>query len=201
MTEINQKRAKSFRIVLYEIMQEKWKEKKLTLLVDIANRLPEGLTEDEFGFVVNELEQKEFVKFEPGQGVRARFHPGPCFVLWSQSFEKESSRHVINIKEMHNSQIQQGVKNSSQTLKLTASQEKEFNNLLNSLKDEILTLKLSQQDQEDLNLELATLENQAKSTRRKKTIIQESIDTITNIVQGAAGSGLWAILTQLNGLF
>lgn len=62
-------------------------------------------------------------------------------------------------------------------------------------------MKLSEEDKLDLELQIATLENQSKSSRTNPTVIQGTIETISNILQGAAGSGLWQIINQIGSLF
>ena len=107
--------------------------------------------------------------------------------------------NVINVDTMNQSSIQQGSTNSTQITTFTLKDKETFVQLLTELKSEISKVNISNiEDQKDLDLELVTLENQSKSTRPKSSIIKESLDTISTILAGAAGSGLWAILQKLS---
>jgi len=72
---LNQSRMEDLKILLYEVVTQKHAEGKLTLLMDISQRIPKELTVDEFETVVNELAKSGYADFEPGPGVRARFKP------------------------------------------------------------------------------------------------------------------------------
>ena len=101
---------------------------------------------------------------------------------------------------MINSQIQQGNQNSSQIFTLKNDENATFEKLVQKLREESATLSLSPEDRRDLDFQIITLENQVNSTRKNKGIISGAIETVTAIIQGAAGSGLWAILAELGKL-
>ena len=206
MSEIalNPERMESVKILLHEVMTKNHSVGKSTLLLDLSPRIPKEVTDAEFESLVNELETAGYVDFEPGLGVRARFKPGPRFSIWKNEFTKESkgivsnTENKITIGNMINSQIQQGASNSSQTFTLAIEESTKFEKLVQKLREEALTMSLNPEDKNDLDLQISTLENQAKSTRKNRGIITGAIETITTIIQGAAGSGLWAILAELS---
>lgn len=98
--------------------------------------------------------------------------------------------------------IVQGDNNSLNSQMAETKQVKtdNFEKAIQDLRHEISQLNLSKEDSCDIELQIATLENQSKSSRKSPTVIQGTLDTISNIVQGAAGSGLWQILSQIGTL-
>ena len=201
---LNQSRMADLKILLYEVITQKHAEGKLTLLIDISQRIPKELTNDEFEAVVNELAKAGYADFEPGPGVRARFKPGPRISMWQNEYSPDSKNptieNKITIEKMINSQIQQGTQNSSQIFTLKSDENATFEKLVQRLREEAATISLSPEDRKDLDFQIITLENQVKSTRKNKGIISGAIETMTTIIQGAAGSGLWAILAELSKL-
>ena len=201
---LNQSRMEDLKILLYEVITQKHAEGKLTLLMDISQRIPKELTNDEFEAVVNELAKAGYADFEPGFGVRARFKPGPRISMWQNEYSPDSKNptieNKITIEKMINSQIQQGTQNSSQIFTLKSDENATFEKLVQKLREESATLSLSPEDRRDLDFQIITLENQVNSTRKNKGIITGAIETVTTIIQGAAGSGLWAILAEIGKL-
>lgn len=197
---LNQERMESLKILLFEVISQKHAMGKLTLLTDVLQRLPGGLTDEEFEAVVNEISEAGYADFEPGPGVRSRFRPGARFSMWKNEFQATASniQNHINVENMINSQIQQSTQNSTQTFSLSIDQNIKFEELVAKLKEEVADISLSQEDRNDLDLTVRTLENQAKSNKKNKGVISASIETITTLLTGAAGSGLWAILAELS---
>ena len=201
---LNQERMESLKILLYEVITQKHAAGKSTSLMDLSPRIPKEITNDEFDAVVNELAKAGYAEFEPGLGVRARFKPGPRISMWQNEYSFDSKKVIstidnkITIEKMINSQIQQGTRNSSQIFTLKSEENATFEKLVRRLKEEAATISLSPEDQKDLNFQISTLENQVKSTRKNKGIIAGAIETVTDIIESAAGSGLWAILAELN---
>lgn len=200
---MDKKRIESFKILLYEAMTRKRAHGKGVLLDDLRSRFPKGITSDELNEAINQAQEKEYVEFVPANDDNESFRPGPRFSLWkSELIPKipQVSLNKIEIGEMHNSQIQQNVKGSQQTVSFTSQQSTEFLSLIHELKEAISILQLNRQDQNDIDLELATLENQQKSSRKSRNIIKGALETISTIVHGAAGSGVWAILEKISSI-
>jgi len=124
--------------------------------------------------------------------------------MWQNEYSSDSKNptieNKITIEKMINSQIQQGTQNSSQIFTLKSDENATFEKLVQRLREEAATISLSPEDRKDLDFQIITLENQVKSTRKNKGIISGAIETMTTIIQGAAGSGLWAILAELSKL-
>jgi hypothetical protein len=97
------------------------------------------------------------------------------------------------------SQIQQGSPGASQTLStvdLTALRE-----VLAELRGRIAELKLSTQDAEQLHADVRGIEGQLASPQPSRVVIRELLASITNILEGCAGSMLAAgILHKLTGM-
>jgi uncharacterized protein YjbI with pentapeptide repeats len=68
---------------------------------------------------------------------------------------------------------------------------------IDQLKEELAKLALDEKDKSALDLYISTLENQAKIENKNPTILKASLETITNIIQGTAGSALFEIIKQI----
>jgi len=97
------------------------------------------------------------------------------------------------------SQIQQGSPGASQTVStvdLTALRD-----VLTELKDRIAELRLCAQDAGQLQADVQGIENQLASPKPNQVVIRELLASITNILEGCAGSMLAAgILHKLTGM-
>ncbi|EMK6932992.1 hypothetical protein V9J79_004484 [Vibrio alginolyticus] len=105
-----------------------------------------------------------------------------------------------NIDSMVNSNIQQATTNSHQTqIYLNESDKSVFANHLSELKREIDTLKseLTPIQYQDLVAETSTIDGQLQSSKPKKAIIHSSLETVTEILKGAAGSGTWELISAM----
>ncbi|KIP65252.1 hypothetical protein SN13_23165 [Vibrio alginolyticus] len=105
-----------------------------------------------------------------------------------------------NIDSMVNSNIQQATTNSHQTqIYLNESDKSVFADHLSELKREIDTLKseLTPIQYQDLVAETSTIDGQLQSSKPKKAIIHSSLETVTEILKGAAGSGTWELISAM----
>jgi len=105
-----------------------------------------------------------------------------------------------NIGSMHNSQLQQDSSGSTQSLHVVASPDN-LHKFIEELKHSIESLKLQQEQTQELKEAIATLEIQANSSKPKNVIINESLDTIRNILEGTTGSIVASGLIYQLGLF
>lgn len=92
-----------------------------------------------------------------------------------------------NIGSMQNSQLQQGLSNSTQSLNVTQTSV-DLADFIKNLKKSIPRLNLEPEDLAELKVEVSTIENQRSSPKPKKIIISESLKSIRNILEGATGS-------------
>ena len=92
-----------------------------------------------------------------------------------------------NINHAENLQIQQGTVASQQSAVFNSSSKNEIQALLSQLKSQLSELKLTLDAEADLETDVATIEIQLNSPRPKTGIINESLGSIRNILEGAAG--------------
>ncbi len=95
------------------------------------------------------------------------------------------SRNIIIINKMINSQIQQNSPGAEQVINFNQEELKE---IIKSLKENINQLGLGLGNKSDLKAEICTIEAQMSSSKPKPTIIAESLSSVRNILEGAAGS-------------
>lgn len=177
-------------------------------IVDM-NKIGESLsfTNEDLDTVTKYLSDEGLLEYKTLGGGISITHYGIKEIERALGSPKEPTEHfppivnITNIGSMHNSNLQQGNIQSSQTAEIHHVSTEDFVKLIQELSQEIAQLKLSEEDKNDLELQISTLENQSKSSRKNPTVIQGTIETISNIVQGAAGSGLWQILNQIGSLF
>ncbi len=122
------------------------------------------------------------------------------------SFSKEektaASSVVFNIGSMSHSQIQGGTNGSIQTLQLSNINLDEVRSIIKEFQSSLSHVELEQDEREEINHEIATLEVQLSSPKPKATILRESLRSIRNIIEGAAGGVLaTGVLTRLGALF
>lgn len=105
-----------------------------------------------------------------------------------------------NIGSMHNSQLQQDSAGSTQTLKISESSG-DLKKFVEELKNSVESLKLQQDQTQELQEAIATLEIQTNSSKPKNVIINESLHTVRNILEGTTGSIIASGLIHQLGLF
>jgi hypothetical protein len=103
----------------------------------------------------------------------------------SQSYHIETY-----IEQMSHSQIQQNTKHSTQTLGVQTLDLKSVSQLVHSLKSLMGKLGLNAEQESELNADIRTVESQLASPKPKAAVIRESLHSIRNVLEGAAGSGL-----------
>jgi len=96
--------------------------------------------------------------------------------------------NVIHIGQMSHSQIQQGTTASTQSGTFTSLDLAAVAEFIRGLKDQLPQLGLTDEDVGVARGDIATIETQLSSPRPKVEIIKESLRSIRNIAEGAAGS-------------
>jgi hypothetical protein len=126
---------------------------------------------------------------------------GMSFTDHEKSEVAKHSYIVTNVfGNVTGSQIQQGTKDSKQeigTVSIDTETVKEFLSLLKSKLAEIVFLG---DDKAEIEAEVTTIESQVNSLKPKVSIIKESLGTIRRILEGASGSIVAGLLTQLGQL-
>lgn len=105
-----------------------------------------------------------------------------------------------NIGHMNNSQLQQHSENSNQTINISTNLDN-IKIFIEGLKSAMKDLPLSEPDINELKAEVSTIDNQIASPKPKAVIINESLKSIRNLLEGIAvnvlSSNLLAQLTSL----
>lgn len=96
--------------------------------------------------------------------------------------------NVIYVENMQQSQIQQNTSQSSQSLRISIENKSDIEDYIKLLRKHLEELALSREYESEMSAEIATIEAQIKSSRPKGGIIRESLLSIKNILEGAAGS-------------
>jgi hypothetical protein len=108
--------------------------------------------------------------------------------------------NLVYAQTISNSPIQQGSPGATQSLTFIGQdQQQQLEDIVRSLRASIDDLGLEEADRAELEAEVQTLEAQVASPRPKKEIVQPSLQSARNILQGAA-SGVTAqgILEGIN---
>jgi len=96
--------------------------------------------------------------------------------------------NIIHIEQMSHSQIQQGTVDSEQSGTFTSLDLAEVAEFVVGLKTTLPQLRLTGDDEGIAQSDIATIETQLSSPRPNVGIIKESLRSIRNIAEGAAGS-------------
>jgi hypothetical protein len=119
--------------------------------------------------------------------------------------EKSAAGHITyNIKtligEINDSQLQQDTSNSNQTYNKTVDLDT-AKRLVSELEQRIAELQLSEPQEKELKADISCIQSQLNSPIPKVAIVKESLSSIRNIIEGAAGSALFqGIITALNSM-
>jgi hypothetical protein len=106
--------------------------------------------------------------------------------------------NFIYIAQMDRSQIQQGTTASSQTVTFGAADLEPIRQFIADLKSRLTELEIAADEQEEANLQIATMEAQLASKRPSPVIIKESLHSARKILEGGAGNLVAAaFLSQL----
>lgn len=107
--------------------------------------------------------------------------------------------NVLNIHSVVGSQIQQGTHGSMQTQTVTTNDTEAIRTLVNAFRERLSELPFSQAERSEAEAELQTLEAQLRSSKPKNAIVQESLKTLRNLLEGVASNALAAALLPMFG--
>jgi DNA-binding transcriptional regulator YhcF (GntR family) len=97
--------------------------------------------------------------------------------------------NILNVQQMHNSQIMQGSNESSQTFNLSSQNKDSLNKFIELFEQKFQELQFkSEDDKNEAIVEVQTIKTQLTSPRPKELVIQESKKTLRNILEGMSGS-------------
>lgn len=104
--------------------------------------------------------------------------------------------NIISIGQMVNSQIQQASPGAQQSITINDQQKEDIEKFLKELKESIDKIELNAEQESDVKADIGTIEAQMKSTKPKTTVVRESLKSIKNILEGAAGGVIAGTLIQ-----
>ena len=92
--------------------------------------------------------------------------------------------NIVNIGEMHGSQIQQGTVHSQQHGQfVTAADREPLQELVNALREVLPEAGLAEEDPRQAEAELATVEAQLSSPKPKRSFIRTSLETVRDLLE------------------
>ena len=98
--------------------------------------------------------------------------------------------NILHVQSMVGSQIQQGTHESTQSFAWTQQQIDAVREFVSLLKQQLPTVALSPEAQNDASADVSTLEAQLKSSQPKRGIIRESLQSVRTILEGAASDAV-----------
>ena len=161
---------------------------------DIGKEL--GFDREETNSITQYLQEEGLIRFLTLDGGIAITHAGVVEVEDALSTPNKATQHflpvmnVINIDHIQGSQIQQSVSSSTQTLSITDETQKNISDFIETIKDKISDLGLKQEDEAELNGDVATIDAQLSSGRPKPNIVKEGLQSIKRILEGATVEAL-----------
>ncbi|EJY54982.1 multi- copper enzyme maturation ABC-type transport system permease component-like protein [Alicyclobacillus hesperidum URH17-3-68] len=133
-------------------------------------------------------------------------HKGVQEIETALSHPKQRTRYfppvlnIVNIGNMTNSQLQQGTTASTQTLTQSPVSMDSIRNELEKLKSAIANLHLDDETSAEVEAQIQTVEAQLKSKRPIHIVIEESIKSLRNLLEGTTASliasGILSMITQ-----
>jgi hypothetical protein len=97
---------------------------------------------------------------------------------------------IVNITDVVGGQIQVDTIKSEQIIDTTVIQLEGLQELIDSLKRAVGEVGFSEEQQDELQSEITTLEAHASSPNTKSSIVKEALTSIRTIFEGAVGGGL-----------
>lgn len=126
---------------------------------------------------------------------------GLSFSEQEKSTAAKSSQSINNFYgPVHSAQISQGSSDVSQIAGNISFDKGAASQLIQQLRNAVQDLNFEKQKKEELTSELATVEAQVASPRPKYGIIEESLSSIRNILEGAGGGAAGQALFELGKL-
>lgn len=104
------------------------------------------------------------------------------------------------VHEMHSSQIQQGTHGSSQVYESKGLDVDQIRLLVVSIRTEIAGSCLPKDTVGEADADLATIEAQIRSSKPKRPILNAALQSLQNVLEGAAGGALGNVIPALPAL-
>lgn len=105
-------------------------------------------------------------------------------------------KYNIHIGEMHGSQIQQAGSGSNLDMSVSQDTTNDISEFLSELKNSIGEFDLTEEQEEEVDAEIKTVESQIASPKPKASILKSSLGTLKSVLENAAGSALGGGLVE-----
>ncbi len=107
-------------------------------------------------------------------------------------FLSKVNRHIniISAQVVKGVQIMQASPGAKQVVSITKDNLEEVKEIIQKLKESIDKLNLKQEQKEELNSDIQTIEIQLKSSKPKRGVITECLGSIRGILEGVTGNVL-----------
>jgi hypothetical protein len=163
-----------------------------------------GWPREETQLVVEYLRGEELIAYAGGGGTIGITHNGVVEVEESLSNPRQQTEHfppainIINIDQMHGSQIQQGTVGSQQHGQFLSEADREpLQELVTTLRAVLPDAGLAEEDRLQAEAELATVEAQLSAPKPKRSFIRASLESVRDLLVPLASlAGRSAELTQ-----
>lgn len=191
MNSIDELRKKRFQFLhrLYE--KTDGNEHKRIDMWELGNEL--GFDKEETNKLSQYLVSEYLMEYAALGGIIAITHQGVIEVEDALSHPEAPTQYfppvnIINIHHMQNSQIQQGTINSTQSQSIELKTKNDIQEFIELLKDKLPDLCLETEDMAEIEADISTVQSQVSSSRPKKAILRECLNSIQRLLEGAAGS-------------
>lgn len=193
-----QKDRSQFIKKLYEMVEGD--ESRLIHMESVGKKL--GFDKDHSFKIGVYLKGEDLIKFVTAGGGVQLTHDGVEEVEEAIANPNEPTEHftafnIINIGTMNNSQIQQGTVNSTQTQIIEQTKILEIQGILQKISNSLEQLELREPQKVDLKTEIETITAQLKSSKPKKSIVEDCFNSIKEILKNAGTSILATELIKM----
>lgn len=194
MVDINQKRSNRLRFLneLYE--RADGCRSHYVDFIDLGQHL--GFDVAEVVSIIQYLHGEHLV--ETTSGAVALSHYGIKEVEQARTRPEEPTEHfppavnIIHVQSMVGSVIQQGGQVTTQVVHFDLAESDTMRHFVAEIHGALANLRLSEDQMKELHSDLATIESQLSSPRVKPGIIRETLSSVRNVLEGAAGSAVAA---------
>lgn len=206
MNKVNENKIKRFKFLKLLYEKTNGSESYFINMWDIGKEL--GFNQSDVSLICEYLEGENLIQFVALGGGISITHWGIIQVEQAISEPENPTTYfppvinIINVQSMNNSQIQQGNQNSTQTLNnnYNSNELASLQRCMNELKQKLSELNLKQEEVQEASAEINTVLAQLSSNKPKSLIINESLKTLRNLLEGTAASlvasGIWTQLTN-----
>lgn len=190
MNSINEIKKKRFQFLNRMYNSSGGDENKSLSMWDIGKDL--DFDEKSIEIIVQYLKGEGLIEHRSIGGFIAISHWGIREIENALSNPEEPTQYfppvnIIHVGKMINSQVQQASPGAQQMIAISIQLQQDIKKFLEELKESMDKIELNLEQKSDVNAEICTIEAQMKSTKPKSSMVRESLKSIKNILEGAAG--------------